>query len=72
MGARREVWVNIRASEAERAEWHGKARSVGLSLSDLVRRSACGSQQPRRGYVNNPNPWPGIEKSRCRFQNFIN
>ena len=39
MGARREVWVKIRASEAERAEWHAKARSVGLSLSDLVRRS---------------------------------
>ena len=39
MGVRREVWVKIRASEAERAEWHAKARSVGLSLSDLVRRS---------------------------------
>ena len=39
MGARRAVWVKIRASEAERAEWHAKARSVGLSLSDLVRRS---------------------------------
>ena len=39
MGAGRAVWVKIRASEAERAEWHGKARSVGLSLSDLVRRS---------------------------------
>ena len=39
MGAGREVWVKIRASEAERAEWHAKARSVGLSLSDLVRRS---------------------------------
>ena len=39
MGAGREVWVKIRASEAERAEWHTKARSVGLSLSDLVRRS---------------------------------
>ena len=37
MGARRAVWVKIRASEAERAEWHAKARSVGLSLSDLVR-----------------------------------
>ena len=35
----REVWVKIRASKAERAEWHTKARSVGLSLSDLVRRS---------------------------------
>ena len=33
----REVWVKIRA--AERADWHAKARSVGLSLSDLVRRS---------------------------------
>ena len=39
MGAGREVWVKIRASEAERAEWHAKARAVGLSLSDLVRRS---------------------------------
>ena len=39
MGAGREVWVKIRASEAERAEWHAKASSVGLSLSDLVRRS---------------------------------
>ncbi len=35
----REVWVKIRASTAKRAEWHAKARSVGLSLSDLVRRS---------------------------------
>ena len=39
MSAGREVWVKVRASEAERAEWHAKARSVGLSLSDLVRRS---------------------------------
>ena len=39
MGARRDVWVKIRASEAERAEWHAKARSAGLTLSDLVRRS---------------------------------
>ena len=39
MSEGREVWVKIRASKAERAEWHAKARSVGLSLSDLVRRS---------------------------------
>ena len=39
MGAGRKVWVKIRASEAERSEWHAKAHSVGLSLSDLVRRS---------------------------------
>ena len=39
MRAGRKVWVKIRASEAERAEWHAKARAVGLSLSDLVRRS---------------------------------
>ena len=31
--------MKIRASEAEWAEWHAKARAVGLSLSDLVRRS---------------------------------
>ena len=36
-GAGRDVWVKIRASEAERAEWHAKARSAGLALSDLVR-----------------------------------
>ena len=35
----RAVWVKVRASEAERAEWHAKARSAGLTLSDLVRRS---------------------------------
>ena len=39
MGDGREFCVKIRASEAERAEWHAKARAVGLSLSDLVRRS---------------------------------
>ena len=31
------LWCS--ASEAERAEWHAKARSAGLTLSDLVRRS---------------------------------
>ena len=39
MGVGREIWVKIRAREAERTEWHAKARSVGLSLSDLVRQS---------------------------------
>ena len=39
MSARRAVWVKIRASDRERGEWHAKARAVGLSLSDLVRRS---------------------------------
>ena len=33
------MWVKVRASEPERAEWHAKARSAGLTLSDLVRRS---------------------------------
>ena len=37
--AGRDVWVKIRASKAERAEWHAKARSARLTLSDLVRRS---------------------------------
>ncbi|MCY3678365.1 MAG: MobC family plasmid mobilization relaxosome protein [Gemmatimonadetes bacterium] len=39
MSAGRPVWVKVRASDAERAEWHAKARSAGLTLSDLVRRS---------------------------------
>ena len=39
MGAGRAVWVKIRSSDTERAEWHAKARAAGLSLSDLVRRS---------------------------------
>ena len=33
------MWVKIRSSEAERAEWHAKARAAGLTLSDLMRRS---------------------------------
>ena len=33
------MWVKIRASPAERAEWHAKAGAAGLTLSDLVRRS---------------------------------
>ena len=36
MSAGRAVWVKIRSSEAERAAWHAKARSAGLTLSDLV------------------------------------
>jgi len=39
VSAGRAVWVKVRATEAERAEWHAKARSAGLTLSDLVRRS---------------------------------
>ena len=39
MSAGRAVWVKVRASDAVRAEWHAKARSAGLTLSDLVRRS---------------------------------
>ena len=39
MSAGRAVWVKVRASDAERAEWHAKARSAGLTLSALVRRS---------------------------------
>ena len=39
MSGGRAVWVKVRATEAERAEWHAKARSAGLTLSDLVRRS---------------------------------
>ena len=39
MSEGREVWVKVRASQAERAEWHAKAAGAGLSLSDLVRRS---------------------------------
>ena len=39
MSPGRAVWVKVRASEAERTEWHAKARSAGMTLSDLVRRS---------------------------------
>ena len=58
-GAGRDVWVKIRASEAERAEWHAKARSAGLTLSDLVRRS-----------VGRVRPWTvahaDVERERTR------
>ena len=39
MSPARSVWVKIRATATERAEWHRKAESAGLSLSDLMRRS---------------------------------
>ena len=39
MSAWRAVWVKVRASDAERAEWHAKARAEGFTLSDLVRWS---------------------------------
>ena len=57
--AGRDVWVKIRANEAERAEWHAKARSAGLTLSDLVRRS-----------VGRVRPWTAahaaVERGRTR------
>ena len=60
-GAGRDVWVKIRASEAERAEWHAKARTAGLTLSDLVRRS-----------VGRARPWTvahaDVERERTREQ----
>ena len=47
MGARREVWVKIRASEAERAEWHGQgfeaaSRDLGSELQGDRRSIARG------------------------------
>ncbi len=33
------VWVKVRTCDAERTEWHAKARSAGLTLSGLVHRS---------------------------------
>ena len=63
MGARREVWVKIRASEAERDEWHAKARSVGLSLSDLVRRPVVrGRAKPRPRTGSGPRSGPGTRR----------
>lgn len=41
----RNVWVKIRASEAERTAWHAKAGAAGLSLSHLVRQ-AIGRVRP--------------------------
>ena len=38
-GAGRDVWVKIRASEAERAEWHAKAAAAGVPLSALLRQA---------------------------------
>ena len=39
------MWVKIRASEAERAEWHAKARSAGLTLT--LPRGRRGGPHPR-------------------------
>ena len=45
MSAGRAVRVKIRASEAERAEWHAKARSAGLTLT--LPRGRRGGPHPR-------------------------
>ena len=36
MSTGRAVWVKVRASEAERAEWHAKARSAGRTRTWTV------------------------------------
>ena len=56
-GAGRDVWVKIRASEAERAEWHAKARSAGLTLSDLVRPPQRQRRIAGRWAGCAPGPW---------------
>ena len=38
MNQPRSVWVKIRVTEAEQAEWHRKAEARGLTLSNLVRQ----------------------------------
>ena len=43
----RNVWVKIRASEAERTAWHALAAKAGLPLSHLVRQ-AIGRVRPWR------------------------
>ena len=48
MSLGRAVWVKVSASEAERAEWHAKARSAGLTLSDLVRRGTAAHAEVER------------------------
>ena len=52
MSGGRAVWVKVRASEAERAEWHAKACSAGLTLSDLVRRAVGRAAHLDRGAVD--------------------
>ena len=53
----RTVWVKIRAREEERAEWHKKARSAGMSLSALVRRAIGRTQTWTVGHAE-------VERSR--------
>ena len=70
MGARREVWVKIRASEAERAEWHGKARadrSVGQGFEAASRDLGSELQGDRRSIARGLNAiWKKQQQARER------
>ena len=55
MSADRAVWVKVSASEWERAEWHDKARSAGLTLSDPVRRAVGRGAHVDRGRTSSPS-----------------
>ena len=40
--------IEIRASEADRAQWAGKAKAAGLTLSGLIRQALNDAPMPRR------------------------
>ena len=40
--------IEIRASEADRAQWVGKAKAAGLTLSALIRQALNDAPMPRR------------------------
>ena len=40
--------IEIRASEADRAQWAGKAKAAGLTLSALIRQALNDAPMPRR------------------------
>lgn len=38
MADRREKWVHVKVTEAEREDWQAKAKAAGLTLADLLRQ----------------------------------
>ena len=50
------MWIKIRASEEQRDVWYDKARTKGVSFSELVRQSLDGVRVRKRTQLRRVDP----------------
>jgi hypothetical protein len=56
---KRDKWLHVKVSEADRTAWQAQAAAVGLTLSDLIRQRMSTDQvgrQPRRRAPRRADP----------------